>query len=406
MVPSVLLNIHNDLCHPGVTKMLHYIKTKNLPYSTDEVRRVVKECKICAKVKPQFCKLDDEKLIKATAPMQRLSLDFKGPLPSISNNKYFLTVVDEYSRMPFAFPCSNINSSTVIKCLVDLFSILGYPDYIHSDRGASFMSKELKDVLFTRDIATSKTTPYHPTGNAQCEKYNGIIWKSIQLALMTQELPTSHWESVLCEALHSIRSTLCTSINTTPHERFFTFQRRSSVGKSIPTGLIVPGKALLRRFVRKNKTDPLVDEVDIIDINPTYANIRYPDGRESTVSLKDLAPLPQDNHMNVQNNEGVNDPITDMCITNNHEGDIVKGNSCIPVIEVPTDSNSVSVPTAQNNNSVNGRGSSDSNTQALDTVNVDIMVEDISTSMPQPVEHLRRSGRANIGVAPVRYGHD
>ena len=255
--------------------------------------------------------------------------------------------------MPFAFPCSNINISTVIKCLVELFSIFGYPDYIHTDRGASFISKELRDFLFERDIATSKTTPYHPTGNAQCEKYNGIIWKNIQLSLMTQGLPTSHWESVLCEALHSIRSTLCTSINTTPHERFFTFQRRSSVGKSIPTGLVVPGKALLQRFVRKNKTDPLVDEVDILDINPTYANIRYSDGRESTVSLQDLAPVPQDHHVTVENNDVVQDFIADQGISY-HEDDIVERNSAIHVdLDVP-DSKPVSVPITTENKSARG----------------------------------------------------
>ena len=301
--------------------------------------------------------------------MQRLSLDFKGPLPSISNNKYFLTVIDEYSRMPFAFPCSNINSSTVIKCLVELFSIVGYPDYIHTDRGASFMSKELKDFLFTRDIATSKTTPYHPTGNAQCEKYNGIIWKNIQLALMTQELPTSHWESVLYEALHSIRSTLCTSINTTPHERFFTFQRRSSVGKSIPTGLVVPGRAL--------------------DINPTYANIRYPDGRESTVSLQDLAPVPQDHHVIVEND--VNDFLVDQD-KSNYGDDIVKRNSIIPVNQVTPDGNSIPLHVSTENESVNGEGSN--------------ALADQISSVSQPNENVRKSSRVNKGVAPVRYGHD
>ena len=48
----------------------------------------------------------------------------------------------------------------------------------------------------------------------------------------------------------------------------------------------------LRRFVRNSKNDPLVDEVELTSVNPAYAHIRYPDGRESTVSLKDLSPCP------------------------------------------------------------------------------------------------------------------
>ena len=34
----------------------------------------------------------------------------------------------------------------------------------------------------------------------------------------------------------------------------------------------------------------MVDEVELIEANPNYANIRFADGREDTVALKHLAP--------------------------------------------------------------------------------------------------------------------
>ena len=49
---------------------------------------------------------------------------------------------------------------------------------------------------------------------------------------------------------------------------------------------------MLRRFVCNSKNDPLVDKVELTSVNPAYAHIPYPDGRESTVSLKDLSPCP------------------------------------------------------------------------------------------------------------------
>ena len=55
-----------------------------------------------------------------------------------------------------------------------------------------------------------------------------------------------------------------------------------------------PGPVLLRRFVRSHKNEPLVDQVELLDCNPTYASIKYPDGRESTVSVRDLAPCPEE----------------------------------------------------------------------------------------------------------------
>ena len=53
-----------------------------------------------------------------------------------------------------------------------------------------------------------------------------------------------------------------------------------------------PGPVLLKRFVR-NKTDPYVDQVEHLNSNPTYANIKYSSGRESSVSVRDLAPCPE-----------------------------------------------------------------------------------------------------------------
>ena len=91
---SAMYDIHAKLCHPGVTRMHHYIKTKNLPYSLDEVRNMTASCKICAEIKPKFFKPPQTSLIKATQPMERFSMDFKGPLPSAGKNKYILTVVD------------------------------------------------------------------------------------------------------------------------------------------------------------------------------------------------------------------------------------------------------------------------------------------------------------------------
>jgi len=58
----------------------------------------------------------------------------------------------------------------------------------------------------------------------------------------------------------------------------------------MPTWLTTPGPVLLQRHVRNSKFEPLVDEVELIEANPSYAHIRFEDGRKYTVSLKHLAP--------------------------------------------------------------------------------------------------------------------
>lgn len=300
-----LRDLHQLLCHPGITRLTHWVRCKNLPYSTDDIKRVISTCPTCAEIKPKFIR-NVGTLIKATVPLERLALDFKGPLPSSTNNKYLLTIIDEYSRFPFAYPCPDVSTQSVIKCLTELFSIFGMPSMIHTDQGASFMSNELKNFLHTKGISTSRSAPYNPKGNGQVERLNGTLWQTIRLALKSQNLPISMWESVLFQALHSIRSLLCTSTNMTPHERMFNHSRRSSWGQSMPSWLQT-GKVLFKKHNRNSKYDPLVEEVQLLEPGPQYSHIRRSDGQELAVSNRHLAPM---------GGEGYNDNIiNDICPT-------------------------------------------------------------------------------------------
>ena len=68
---STLYEIHAGLCHPGVTRTYHFVKSKNLPFSLEDVRKMISNCRICAEIKPCFFKPPETHLIKATQPMER-----------------------------------------------------------------------------------------------------------------------------------------------------------------------------------------------------------------------------------------------------------------------------------------------------------------------------------------------
>ncbi|KAF2357905.1 Ribonuclease H-like domain, partial [Trinorchestia longiramus] len=112
-----LQELHENLCHPGVTRMVHFIRGRNLPYSIEKVRRMTKTCPVCSELKPQFHKLNSSPLIKATQLFKTLNVDFKGPLPSTLRNKYMLVIIDEYFRFPFVFPCPDVSAESMICCL-------------------------------------------------------------------------------------------------------------------------------------------------------------------------------------------------------------------------------------------------------------------------------------------------
>ena len=212
-----LEEIHTGLCHAGAARLLQYVRSKKLPFSTDELRKVCKTCRVCAEIKPQFYKKRDDVLIKATKPMERLSIYFKVPFKSSTRNKYFVVAINVCSRFPFAFPCSDMEPSTIIKFSDSLFVLCGTAGYVLSDWSPSLVSEEQHTYLLSRRIASSHSAPYNPRGNSQVERFVQTVWKSTLLLLKTHKLPTSEWEQVMPESLHLIQSLTNTTNNETPH---------------------------------------------------------------------------------------------------------------------------------------------------------------------------------------------
>ena len=198
------------------------------------------------------------------------------------------------------------------------------------------------------------------------ERYNGVIWRSVRLALKSQNLPTERRESVLPNVLHLLRFLLCTATNATNHELFFNFHKKSCCGLSLPTWLTYPGPVLMRNFVRKNKHDALVREVNLTEANPCFARIRVDDGREATVSLKDLALCPPRSHgSNTLENQLY--PINDKDVAELHD-------------RAGRDESSI-----------------------FESETLAIVPDNVSESLSETTPVVRRSARVNKGILPQGY---
>ena len=80
----------------------------------------------------------------------------------------------------------------------------------------------------------------------------------------------------------------CNKRNATRTFSLRAFHGDKTHGKSLPSWLVSHGAtALLRKYVR-NKQDPLVEAVQLLEANPQFSGVLFPDGRETTVSTSDL----------------------------------------------------------------------------------------------------------------------
>ena len=142
---------------------------------------------------------------------------------------------------------------------------------MHSDNAKCSVSREIKEFLNERRIASTFFSVYNLRGNSQCERFNGIIWNTIKLALRTNGLEIANWKMVIPEVLHSLRSLLCRATKEVPHDRFLKFPRRSMFGTNAPIWMIESGPVYVRKHVR-DKYDPVVEEMDLLNDNPNTLN--------------------------------------------------------------------------------------------------------------------------------------
>ena len=81
-------------------------------------------------------------------------------------------ITDAYTKLCKAIPTRN----QVAKLLMnELIFCYGAPERILTDQGRHFQAEVVKELCILFGIEKSRTNPYHPEGNGQCERMNRIL---------------------------------------------------------------------------------------------------------------------------------------------------------------------------------------------------------------------------------------
>lgn len=209
--------------HFGVGKTIKKIQEHFAwPGMFEEIRRFCRSCDTCQRVVPKgrVGKVPLGEVPLIDTPFKRVAVDIVGPIEprTKQGNKYILTCVDYATRYPEAIALPAIDTQRVAEALLTIFSRVGIPEELVSDRGAQFTSQMMVEVRRLLSIQHLPTTPYHAMGNGLVERYNGVL-KSM-LKKMCAEQPRE-WDRYLPALLFAYRETPQSSTGFAPFELLY-----------------------------------------------------------------------------------------------------------------------------------------------------------------------------------------
>ena len=169
-----------------------------------EVKKIVRECKVCPKCKPK--RQRKASLLRPLAiPRQRwpsLGIDFLCELPVCGEHYMIAVVVCRLTKMAHFIPCAT--TLTAEGC-VDLlkqriFRYHGIPLELVSHRDPRFTSRFWARLLKMLDVGSLKSTTNHPRTDGQTEQVNGSLINILTCYLEDRIDEGDTWLSRLVEA--------------------------------------------------------------------------------------------------------------------------------------------------------------------------------------------------------------
>ena len=162
--------------HQGIKRTRDLLKLHYYwPNMNRDVEAYVKECESCSKLKVgknPTAPLGE--LPETSYPFELTSLDICGPYPETKRgNRYLLTFIDHFSRYPEAIPPPRQDAPTVATAFVtEIFSRLGCPRTIASDRGTNFMSELFQEIGKLLQVKRINSTSFNPQMQGKVEKFH------------------------------------------------------------------------------------------------------------------------------------------------------------------------------------------------------------------------------------------
>jgi transposase InsO family protein len=193
---QAVLEVAHSQGHWGIERTKLSIRSKFYwPGWSSDVTQHVKQCIPCIRKKgPPKRQIPTFQKNLAGSPMERINMDFLGPLQQTPRgNRHLLVVTDTYTKWVIAIPLQNQEASTVADALIEhVITPYGVPSQLHSDQAPNFESELIKKLCERLGISKTRSSAYHPQGNGQTERANRTLIAALAKVLERD----SEWDLV------------------------------------------------------------------------------------------------------------------------------------------------------------------------------------------------------------------
>ena len=160
-----------------------------------------------------------------------MAADILGPvtLARKSKARYILVMSDLFTKYAVTVALQDMTAAKVANAIIDEWIMkFGAPDVIHTDQGSNFNSELMHDIFM---IEKTRTTPYHPQGNGQVERFNRVIADT--LSKYCAEKP-QEWDVYLPYITFVYNTTVHRTIGATPYSMIFGREAQYPIDLFVP----------------------------------------------------------------------------------------------------------------------------------------------------------------------------
>uniref|UniRef100_A0A8C5M7Z9 Gypsy retrotransposon integrase-like protein 1 n=1 Tax=Leptobrachium leishanense TaxID=445787 RepID=A0A8C5M7Z9_9ANUR len=251
---SVLRSLHDEHGHLGAERTFKLVRDRFYwPCMRAEVESYCHSCLRCIQRKTLPTRAAPMSHLQSQGPMDLVCIDFLCLEPDASGQGNILIVTDHFTRYAQAFSTKDQRAPTVAKVLMEKFFVhYGLPRRIHSDQGRDFESRLVGQLLELLGIQKTRTTPYHPQGDAQPERFNRTL---LNMLGTLSNVEKQSWSRHIATLVHAYNSTESDATGYSPYRLMFGREARLPVDLAFGLSLDQTSVASHRNYVdrlRKN----------------------------------------------------------------------------------------------------------------------------------------------------------